>query len=68
MEKNFIGPFSAQDIESIRRALSSQLDAIDDYFDHGMAPGDPVESIPIAVERARVVRILDRIDYIRLEQ
>ena len=68
MDTTYLGPFSASDIDTIRRALKAHLESIDDFFDHGQDPANPDEAVPIAAERSRVVQILDKIEYIQLSK
>ena len=65
MCKTYLGPFSAPETETIRRALQAHLDSIDDCIENG--PNLSIEeAVPILEEQARTGRILERIECIRL--
>lgn len=65
MKTLYIGPFSPEDIDSIKRAMKAQLDNVEDFLDHGMDP--TVETVvPFLNEQQRIGRIIDRIEHIQL--
>lgn len=63
----YLGPFSASETEIIKRALQAHLESIDDCIENGPALSFE-EAIPIVEEQTRTARIIDRIEYIRLNQ
>ena len=65
MKTLYIGPFSPEEIDSIKRAMKAQLDNIEPFLDHGMDP--TVETVvPFLAEQNRIGRIIDRIEHISL--
>ncbi|MBO6081431.1 MAG: hypothetical protein J6P46_00195 [Bacteroidales bacterium] len=67
MYTTYLGPFSASETETIKRALQAHLDSIDDCIENG--PSLSIEeAVPILEEQARTGRILDRIEFIKLNQ
>lgn len=65
MKTLYIGPFSPEEIDTIKRAMKAQLDNLEDFLDHGMDP-DVDTVIPFLNEQTRIGRIIDRIDHVSL--
>lgn len=65
MKTLYIGPFSPEEIDTIKRAMNPQLDNLEDFLDHGMDP-DVDTVIPFLNEQTRIGRIIDRIDHVSL--
>ena len=65
MKTLYIGPFSPEEIDTIKRAMKAQLDNLEDFLDHGMDP-DVDTVIPFLNEQTRIGRIIDRIEHVSL--
>lgn len=65
MKTLYIGPFSPEEIDTIKLAMRAQLDNLEQFLDHGIEP--TVDSaIPFLQEQNRIGRIIDRIEHIQL--
>lgn len=67
MKTLYIGPFSSENIDSIKRAMKAQLDNLEQFLDHGMDPTVDT-AIPFLREQNRIGRIIDRIEHIQLSR
>lgn len=67
MKTLYIGPFSPEEIDTIKHAMRAQLDNLEQFLDHGIEP--TVDSaIPFIQEQNRIGRIIDRIEHIQLSR
>ena len=67
MKTLYIGPFTPEEIDTIKLAMRAQLDNLEQFLDHGIEP--TVDSaIPFLQEQNRIGRIIDRIEHIQLKQ
>ena len=67
MKTLYIGPFTPEEIDTIKLAMKAQLDNLEQFLDHGIEP--TVDSaIPFLQEQNRIGRIIDRIEHIQLSR
>ena len=67
MKTLYIGPFTPEEIDTIKLAMRAQLDNLEQFLNHGIEP--TVDSaIPFLQEQNRIGRIIDRIEHIQLKQ
>lgn len=67
MDTMYIGPFSADEVDTILRTMKAQLDNLEDFLDHGMEPGVD-KAVAFLNEQTKLGRIIDRIESIQLSQ
>lgn len=61
MKTLYIGPFSPEEIDTIKHAMRAQLDNLEQFLDHGIEP--TVDSaIPFLQEQNRIGRIIEKIE------
>lgn len=67
MKTLYIGPFTPEEIDTIKLAMRAQLDNLEQFLDHGIE--QTVDSaIPFLQEQNRIGRIIDRIEHIQLSR
>lgn len=61
MKTLYIGPFSPEEIDTIKLAMRAQLDNLEQFLDHGTDP-DVDSAIPFLQEQNRIGRIIEKIE------